>query len=81
MTQSNPIQLVTRPNLLNQEVIEVLEHWLEMAKNGEILSVAIAAIREDLASHTQWSSCDNMQLLIGAAAILEYKLIKEIADD
>lgn len=81
MIQSNQIKLVTRPQQLNTEVVEVLEHWLEMAKAGEIVSISIAGVRDDLASHTQWSSCDNIQILIGAVAILQHKIIMSVVDD
>jgi hypothetical protein len=77
---SNIVELKTRPVIINEKTIELLEQWLEMAKEGFIQNVALAGVTDDFASLTQWSESDNVQTLLGAINILNYKLMKSVLD-
>lgn len=65
---------------INQSAVELLEDFLERVKSGEIDTVAIAALT-DGSSVTQWSECDHVQALLGAIAILEARLIRNVIQD
>lgn len=79
-SMSNIVELKTRPVIINEKTIELLEQWLEMAKEGFIQNVALAGVTDDFASLTQWSESDNVQTLLGAINILNYKLMKSVLD-
>lgn len=72
---SNIVELKTRTQSSSEEAISLLEYYLELAKEGEIISVAIAGVGNDGASWTNWSQVEHTQTMIGAIEILKHKLI------
>lgn len=69
------VPLTTRPQAINARAVELLRDYLGMAERGEIGAVAIAALCSDGASLTLASETDNYQALVGAIAILQYRVI------
>ena len=62
-----PFIKVTAPH--NENVITMLEEWLEVAKNGELISVGLIGKRVGGEWQTSFSSSDNR--LEDAAMLLE----------
>lgn len=67
-------QLVTRHEEISREVVSILEDYLEMAKQGEITSVAIAAVLSDGAVMHQASTTDQQPILLGAVTRLLHRM-------
>lgn len=61
-------------------VVECLERALERAKEGEIVGVALAMTTYKDEVSTSYSACLNKPLLIGAAALLEARMLKDMTD-
>lgn len=59
------------------EAIKVLEDFLDLAKNGEVVAVAVAAVRFDGATMDGASSAPNLATLVGASAVLHHKLVRQ----
>lgn len=75
----NVLEFKSRPKIVNESAVELLEGFLERVKSGEIDCIAIAALT-DGSSVTQWSECDHIQALLGSITILEARLIREVID-
>lgn len=76
----NVLEFKSRPKIVNESCVETLQDWLEKAKAGEVVTVAIAGITGDGASLTQWSEIDHVQALLGAITILEAKVVREVIE-
>jgi len=74
---TNLVPLQTRGNRINEQTVDILRRFLELAESGDIQSVAIAAIQPDGASRTESSSTDHFQALIGSVAVLQHRMIEE----
>lgn len=62
-------------------IVEVLEKWLERAKNGEITAIAIAAARSDGGQTTQYDSGVRSRLVLqSAVTTLLFRLGNQIAN-
>ena len=72
----NTVQLVPFERIAAQDAVAVLEQWLAKAKAGELVGVAIAAVRYDGATSTGYSKCANVGTLIGAIARLQHRVIE-----
>jgi hypothetical protein len=72
MTQIH--QLVTRREEISKETVGILEDYLEMAKRGEIIAVAICAIAPDGAATHQASANDHQITLLGAVGRLLHRM-------
>jgi len=62
------------PEPLGENVIATLERALELARAGELSSVAIALVHRDGCAQALWSDAANMLLLIGSVGRLGHKL-------
>lgn len=74
-----PIRVVTRDEewlkAVDQSVVEAIEEVLEMAHKGQIDGVAFAATLKSGDTFINWSRRNQTQLLSGALAILQHRLI------
>jgi hypothetical protein len=73
----NVVEFKPRTKIVNESVVELLEHWLEMAKSGEVDTVAIAGLISDGSSISQASEVGHVQALLGALRILEMRIVRE----
>lgn len=73
---ANIVALKTRADQTNEDAISVLKEFLQDAEKGEIVSIAIAAIEPGGSSRTSVSKCDHLQQLLGALAILQFRMIE-----
>jgi hypothetical protein len=59
------------------DVISLLEEMLEKAKHGEILAIAIAAVRPDGYVQTRAHKGNRgMSEIVGAVAVMQYYLMR-----
>lgn len=72
------IPLETPRAAARADAVELLEDFLERAKAGEIIAVAIAAVRPDLNSETGYSETDNLNALLGSVSALDKRLAREV---
>lgn len=56
--------------------VEKLEEALELAKAGELSSVALAFVYRDGSSGARWSYAPSLSCLIGAIARLQHELLE-----
>ena len=69
-------KLKTRAVLDQEDVVGCLETWLEYAKNGEIVSVAVAGVlANNEGVKTGYSQCNDAAQQIGALALLQSRLM------
>ena len=68
------VTLPTLANLCTADAVEVLERMLERARNGEIVSVAVAALTNDHTAYFTYSQQMNGVSLLGAATLLQHDL-------
>lgn len=71
----SPVALVTKPQKTNAEVIEVLENWLDRAKRGEIVEIALSGIADTGEIHSFNSSSNDAAALLGAVVYTQYRLL------
>ncbi|MGI9142705.1 MAG: hypothetical protein ACR2IJ_05895 [Fluviibacter sp.] len=56
------MNIVEMPKRVNQDVVDILEQWLQQAKNGELQTVSLVALRLDNSWQTAASSTsDNLR--------------------
>jgi len=76
---SEPVQLVPRDASWDverqKEIVEMLEAWLDRAKNGELAIVAVAAALPDGSISSSYSKGDHYWHLLGAVADLQHRLV------
>lgn len=61
-----------------EDVVRILEQWLELARAGELVGVAICGVREDrVTTTTQWSTSTSFPTLVGASAIMMHEMARE----
>lgn len=69
------VALVTRKVEVNQEAIELLEKWLEYARNGEIIGVVLAGEVNNGGVRTEYTETENLPIMIGTLAILQSRML------
>jgi hypothetical protein len=72
MTQIH--QLVTRGEKISEETLAILEDYLEMAKRGEIVAVAVCAVCPDGTATHQAGANDYQVTLLGAVSRLLHRM-------
>lgn len=77
----NVVEFKSTEDLANQSCIELLEDWLERAKSGEVISVAIAGVTSDNNTTSQWSDLTHAALTIGALHFLVARITNNTIDD
>lgn len=68
------VKLETRSSQVVTSVVETLEEVLRQAREGEIISVAIAVVHNDRSIGTTWSETDEFPILLGSISRLEYRV-------
>ena len=68
------VTLPTLANLCTADAVEVLERMLERARNGEIATVAIAALTVDNSAVFTYSQQMSGIGLLGACTLLQHDL-------
>jgi hypothetical protein len=71
---SEVARLVTRREEISKETVSILEDFLEMAKRGEIVAVAVCAITPDGAATHQASATDHQITLLGGVCRLLHRM-------
>lgn len=69
------IDFKTRDTVSTEETVKILEEWIEEARRGEIVSVALVGLRPDGSSTEESSSTSHVHALIGAIRILETRVL------
>ena len=69
-----------RPTV-NGDAVEKLEHWLEMARAGEIVSVCLCGSAPDGSVVTTFSSTENRMLEVAALSRLLHKMHRQMDED
>jgi len=72
--ESKVIRLVTAKQRMNQSTIEVLEHYLELARKGTVAEIALVAILSDGDFDTVFSPRGHVLPILGAVTALQSKL-------
>ncbi len=72
---SNIRELKTRKQEHNEQTVAMLTEWLEMAKTGELQTVAAAGILAGGESITGATASDAFQPLLGAVTILQFRML------
>lgn len=75
---STVVPLNTQREQCKQSAVGVLEHALEQARNGEIVSVAVAIVRPNGAASSMHSDTDCLPALIGAANVSLHRLMEDV---
>lgn len=65
----------TLRNDAHSETVQLLRDFLAQAEAGEIVAVAIAAIRPNMKAVTTASRCENVTALIGACEIIKGRIL------
>jgi len=68
---SNVMLFPTQRIVSQESAVELLERYLERARNGELVAVGIAAVRDDGRAQYAHSEPENALSLIGAIKLLE----------
>lgn len=67
----------TRPAEVNQAVVAALETWLEQAKAGTLIGVALAGVNNDGTTSTEITQSDRYHHLVSAVTIMQFRLLDE----
>lgn len=67
----------SRPHLARNSE-EILEETLQEVRDGDIAQVAIALVRPDGSLDAYWVETDEAAKLLGAVALLQYRLVAEV---
>lgn len=72
------VNLITNRDQIKSEVIEKLEEALESARNGEIVSVAIACVMSNGGIRTGFARTDTVGNLLGAITYLQHRVCNSV---
>jgi len=61
----------------NEDVVKMLEEWLERAKSGELVAIAIAGVKRSGVVSTEWRGTAGgwYHPLASAASILQHRIL------
>ena len=68
------VKLVPERERIRQNVIDTLEKTLEMARNGEIIAVAVAMVDKEFRGNYRWSEGDQATTMVGAVTRMLHML-------
>lgn len=68
------VKLVTERDRIKEDVVKQLEVALEMARNGEIVAVAIAMVDKEGRGNYRWSEGDMATTMVGAVQRMQHML-------
>lgn len=60
------------------KVIRVLEDALREARAGDIVNVALAVVRPDLALNTSWSPSSSIAPMLAAVSLLKHRILTKL---
>lgn len=65
------------------EVIALLERWLERARAGDVQAMALVGIRPGGIILTEWIRCEDgsNHELVSGCSILQHRVIAKLTDD
>lgn len=65
-----------RPDPANSGIVQMLEQWLERAKNGDVQALALVGVRTGSNVATEWKgAAGHYHELNSGAAILQRRLV------
>ena len=65
-----------------RDVVETLEAYLQMARDGQIRGVAFVFVSADDSVTTGWSGGDaDSRILLSGASTLQYRIAKQLDED
>lgn len=70
-------ELKPRPLQVHESVVVRLEEVLERAREGKVVSVAIATLNADGSVGSAWSETDDFGKLLGSVCRLEHRINTE----
>ena len=68
------VKLVPERERIKEDVVHQLEKTLEMARNGEIIAVAIAMVDKESRGNYRWSEGDMATTMVGAVQRMQHML-------
>lgn len=74
---SNVREVEFAPPKQNEEVVEMLEEWLQRARDGKVQVVGLAGVKPDGTIATEWRGLSNGGLheLNSAISIMQYRIL------
>jgi hypothetical protein len=72
------VRLVTLPEMVRESAIEKLENALELARAGQLQSVAIAGVLSNGDAQMWLSESDRSVTLLGATHALAHMIVEEL---
>lgn len=61
----------------NKDVVAALESYLDRAKRGDIVGVAIAGVRSDGANSSMWASDGGLSnSLVSSVALMQFRVLE-----
>jgi hypothetical protein len=69
------VTLKTRQAKVDAAVVALLESYLEQARRGEIIAIAIAGVSPEFATVTGSSGAEAFAPLVGAVAVLQHRML------
>lgn len=67
------VDFKSRDQRINEDVVATLEHYLAMAKRGELVSLGIAGILNTGEVCTTTCRTDNLATLLGSMALMQHR--------
>lgn len=68
------VKLVTERDRIKEDVVKQLEKVLELARNGDIVAVAIAMVDKEGRGNYRWSEGDMATTMVGAVQRMQHML-------
>lgn len=60
----------------NDKVVELLENFLQRAKDGDLRSVALVGLNQE-GSVSAWHHNNELQTLLGAILVVQHRILSE----
>lgn len=61
---------------VDPKVIEMMEEWLQRAKDGKIVAISVAAVTPDRVVQTQWTGAGlHLHELVSATTMLQHRML------
>lgn len=70
-------EIATPKMAAKQEAIDLLERWLNLAREGQITGLAIARTNADGSHSTTWTASVDAVALIGSVAVLQHRMLEQ----
>ncbi len=75
------ISFKPRAQIVNESVVDVLERWLEDAKEGKLTGLAVAGVDTDGMIRYALPPTDETALLLAVVACIQQRLIRTVEED